>query len=267
MRFLYSLLKKQPKGVYLYKKRRVKNFSIFYGKLAFVPFIFIVFGLSLITWVIWPILSFQLFLSPKFSSLIRPIPDEIIVQAMENEERILGYQPGRNKGQENASGVLSTEIDYTKASNWFPQKPPEKRTFEEKEYTLSIPKLKIKDARVIIGGEDLGESLIHYGGTALPGDWGKTVIFGHSVLPQFFNPKNYKTIFSTLPTLEKRDEILVNFDGVTYTYEVFDLRVVSPDDISVLEQRYDSSYLSLVTCVPPGTYWKRLIVMAGLKKI
>ena len=113
----------------------------------------------------------------------------------------------------------------------------------------------------------MGKSLVHYGGTALPGDWGNTVIFGHSVLPQFFNPKNYKTIFSTLPTLEKKDKILIDFDGITYFYEVYELKVVSPDDVSVLEQRYDTSYLSLVTCVPPGTYWKRLIVKARLKKI
>jgi len=157
--------------------------------------------------------------------------------------------------------------NYNNYRNWFsavPQLPthPSKITH----YNLSIPKLKIESAVVTIGGEDLSESLIQYPGTALPGEYGNTVIFGHSVLPQFFNPKNYKTIFSTLPTLEEGDEILIDFDGVRYRYVVFKMIEVSPKDVSVLEQRYDGEYLSLVTCVPPGTYLRRLIVRAKLVK-
>lgn len=248
--------------LYVYKKKPVRR--SFLGRLSFLPLIFISLGLSLIVWVAYPIVSFQLFFSPKLSSLIRPIPDEVVVQAMENEGKV-GVKdfPGVGSREETSS----SEIDLTKASNWFPQKPPEMTYSEKREYTLSIPKLGIKNARVVIGGEDLGKSLVHYGGTALPGDWGNTVIFGHSVLPQFFNPQNYKTIFSTLPALEKKDKILVDFDGITYFYEVYELKVVSPDDVSVLEQRYDTSYLSLVTCVPPGTYWKRLVVKARLRRI
>lgn len=164
--------------------------------------------------------------------------------------------------------VLGEElaIDYTKPSSWFPTAPklpprPSKITH----YTVSVPELKIKEATVEIGGEDLMKSLIHYPGTALPGQPGDTIIFGHSVLPQFFNPENYKTIFSTLPTLEKGDEILVNFDGILYRYRVTKMFEVKPSDISVLAQHYDRRYLSLITCVPPGTYLKRLVVRARLE--
>ena len=118
-----------------------------------------------------------------------------------------------------------------------------------------------------IGGEDLKESLIHYGGTVLPGEYGNVVIFGHSVLPQFFNPKNYLTIFSTLPTLENGDEVFVNFDGIEYKYKVYEMVEVEPTDVTILEQQYDNFYITLVTCVPPGTYWKRLAVKARLARI
>jgi len=240
-------------ALYVYLKKPVSQPSLFSRGISFLPLILIILGLTIISWVGYPIISFELFQSPKFTSLVRPIPDEVIVQAMENEEKVLAAE--------------TEKVDYTKASNWFPQKPPEVTEAQEKQYTLSIPKLGIENILVTIGGEDLNHSLVHYGGTALPGDWGKAVVFGHSVLPAFFNPQNYKTIFSTLPELEKKDQILINYDGIIYTYEVFDLRVVPADDISVLEQKYDSSYLSLVTCVPPGTYWKRLIVMARLKEL
>lgn len=157
-------------------------------------------------------------------------------------------------------------VDYSKASSWFPTAPklpprPSKITH----YTISVPKLKIDQAVVEIGGEDLMKSLIQYSGTALPGQYGNTAVFGHSVLPQFFNPKNYKTIFSTLPTLEKGDEILVNFDGIEYRYRVIQIIEVKPTDVSVLTQHYDGRYLSLITCVPPGTYLKRLVVRAQLQ--
>jgi len=41
---------------------------------------------------------------------------------------------------------------------------------------------------------------------------------------------------------------------------------VEPEDLSILEQRFDDSYLTLVTCVPPGTYLRRLVVRARLVK-
>jgi len=158
-------------------------------------------------------------------------------------------------------------FDSTKPEKWFPR-PPALPAWQSRitDYTISIPKLKIKKAVVKINAEDLTKSLFHYPGTALPGQYGNGVIFGHSVLPQFFNPKNYKTIFSTLPNLKKGDEILADFDGVVYRYRVIQMFEVSPDDISVLEQRFDSEYLSLITCVPPGTYLRRLVVKARLVK-
>ena len=152
------------------------------------------------------------------------------------------------------------------ASNWFPalsQLTASKIT----SYTLSIPALGIKDAVVVNNDESLDKHLVQWGGTGNPGEAGSTVIFGHSVLPAFFNPKNYTTIFSTLPTIKEGDDIYAYYDGITYHYQVIEMQVIDPKDISVLEQSFDNSYLSLVTCVPPGTYWKRLVVRAKLIKI
>ena len=144
--------------------------------------------------------------------------------------------------------------DSTKASNWFPGGATsdvfQKSTVSY--YTISIPKLKIENAVVAIGGEDLAKSLIQYPGTALPGKNGNAVIFGHSILPIFYNPKNYISIFSTLPTLKKDEEIYIDYDSVSYTYKVEDAFEVLPTDIQVLQQDTSDSFLTLVTCVPPG---------------
>ncbi|PIV71190.1 hypothetical protein COW57_00895, partial [Candidatus Roizmanbacteria bacterium CG17_big_fil_post_rev_8_21_14_2_50_39_7] len=102
---------------------------------------------------------------------------------------------------------------------------------------------------------------------SMPGEFGNVSIFGHSTLPQLYNEKDYKTIFTYLPSLEKGDAIFVEVGDLEYEYEVTDMFVVNPDKISVLDQQYDAAYLTLVTCVPPGTFWKRLIVKAKLLRL
>lgn len=211
----------------------------------FVSGLLLIGGVVILVSAIFPIIFYQVFLSPQFIPLLNPsLPSSVL-------------------GEETAESTP----DYTLASSWFPEAPKlPTRPSRVTHYTLSIPRLKIEEAIVEIGGEDLKKSLIHYRGTAFPGQFGNAVIFGHSSLPQFFNPKNYVTIFATLPTLKIGDDVLVNFDGVLYRYVVEKMFEVKPEDYSILEQRYDDFYLTLVTCVPPGTYARRLIVRTKLKR-
>lgn len=159
----------------------------------------------------------------------------------------------------------SRVVDLTKASNWFVGQTPEQSTDTNvRYYTLSIPKLRIENATTEIGGEDLSKNLVQYKGTAAPGRVGNAVVFGHSILPQFYNPKNYMSIFSTLPTLRIGDEILVDYDGIHYKFVISEMTEVGPSDIGVLAQPNDRPHLTLITCVPPGTYLRRLVVRAEL---
>jgi sortase A len=63
------------------------------------------------------------------------------------------------------------------------------------------------------------------------------------------------------------DKIIVHVGDMQYEYEVVDMFVVDPDKISVLDQKYDASYVTLITCVPPGTFWKRLVVRTKLAQL
>lgn len=203
----------------------------------------VIFGLFLVLNAGIPIVQYEIFSLSQLSAseLLSPVP----------------------RGE--VAGVLTETYNLTRASKWFigqPELPdiPSKVKY----YNISIPRINIKDATVEIGGEDLSQSLIHYSGTSLPGQQGNAVIFGHSALPQFFRTANYLTIFTKLPSLKKGDEIFVEYDGVKYKFRVEQMFEVKPTDIQVLEQRYDDSYLTLVTCVPPGTYIKRLVVRARI---
>lgn len=205
-------------------------------------------GLVILAGVVYPIVSYNQVYSRNFELLSPVEGDKTAV-----------------KGASQTSATNS-EVDYTQASNWFVggatsgDFTSSKVTF----YTITVPKLKIESASVAIGGEDLSKSLVQYPGTALPGKRGNSVIFGHSILPIFYNPKNYISIFSMLPTLTKGDEIDVNYDGIQYTYKVEQMFEVLPTDIQVLDQDSSDSFLTLVTCVPPGDPRnpKRLIVRA-----
>jgi len=253
-------------------------------------------GAFLLANALWPIVHYQLFLSPRFGRTfispdeqaaiaqsfgVAPAADEkakflkigganekdLFAKTQTAQETLLSSSEKGNY-QNEVKFVLGEKTnlnDLTKPENT--NLTPTELNEEEKIifYTLSIPKLKIFDAKVRVGLE-LKESLAQYPGTAIPGKLGNTVIFGHSVLPIFFNPKNYLTIFSTLPTLQPKDEIYINFNQIKYKYVVEQMIEVTPDDVSILAQRYDDSYLSLITCVPPGTYLKRLIVRARLAK-
>lgn len=198
-------------------------------------------GLGLLIASVWPIIDYRL-KNRDTSPLLVPLSDY------------------KNDG--------AKPLDFTKASNWFPDAANNNSFADSKIsfYNISIPKLKIENATVAIGGEDLSKSLVQYPGTALPGKRGNSAIFGHSILPIFYDPKNYVSIFSTLPTLKSGDEIEIKYDGVTYKYKVETKFEVLPIDIQVLQQDQTDSFLTLVTCVPPGDPRKpkRLIVRARL---
>ena len=218
-------------------------------------------GAGILLWVVWPILSFSAITEQVLSATITPITDSQTIVRNSPLSQIAYAASGPEKY------VVDAASDYTNVNTWYPVSPQKQKKSDVTSYTLSIPKLKITEALVQIGGDDLNAGLVHYGGTGLPGQYGSAVVFGHSTLPQFFSPTNYKSIFSLLPTLKEGDDIFVNYDGIEYKYTIYTMVVIDPTDLSVLEQKFDSSYLTLVTCVPPGTYWKRLNVHAKLNTL
>lgn len=228
-----------------------------------------------------PLLSVGLMVvgSLVIGSVAGPIVGYLVITApnLQSRARLVSPLPGENHGLTSplasqaqatrATPVVYEELDYRKPENWFPGATlPKPNPSKITHYNLSIPKIRIKDAVVEIGGGDLGKSLIHYPGTANPGEYGAPIIFGHSILRQFYNPKNYISIFSTIMTLTQGDEITINYDGVEYTYRVVDKLEVKPTDVQILEQRYDGRFLKLVTCVPEGTYLRRGIIVAELEQ-
>jgi sortase A len=242
----------------IYKKVYQKTFLANQSnkRISIAAVILMVLGSLLIGSVAGPIAAYFLIVSPKLNrnqTLLSPQPSEESIQNLLGQ-KVMAQEP-----------KTIVNEDLRLLENWFPSSPPSmKRPSKITDYNLSIPKLGIDNAIVKIGGNDLAKSLIHYPGTANPGELGTPVIFGHSVLRQFYNPKNYVTIFSTIMTLRTGDRIIIQYDGVTYTYNVIDKFEVQPTDMEVLGQRLDGRFLKLITCVPEGTYLRRGIIVAQL---
>ena len=137
-------------------------------------------------------------------------------------------------------------------------------------YTITMPRLGIKDALVETNPPDLNpdEALGHYIGTAMPGTPGNSFVYGHSVLPVFYNPRNYKTIFSTLGDMQVGDAFTVNYNNVIYTYKVESKSVLKPNEVNPraeIKPKYlNESTMVLMTCWPAGLKTNRLLVSAVL---
>ena len=57
------------------------------------------------------------------------------------------------------------------------------------------------------------------------------------------------------------DTFSLNYEQKKYVYQVTTVKVVEPTDLSVLAQTVEPT-MTIITCTPPGTSWKRLIVQA-----
>lgn len=138
------------------------------------------------------------------------------------------------------------------------------------QFYLSVPRLNIIDAAVETNSLSLTPDTIlgHYRGTSIPGTLGTAFIYGHSTLPYFFNPHNYKTIFATVPTLVTGDVFLIRINEVTYQYTVAATKILPPPEVDPLKdyglEVGSSSSVVLMTCYPPGLSIERFLAIGKL---
>jgi len=217
-------------------------------------------GIMLALYTFFPLFSYEIYIQPVFASqsFASPIPQTTIITQDSLKSLI-----------ENTATQLS-HIGSSNDASWLP--PTSANQYKEagvteqlSNYYLSIPKLGINDAYVSTTDNDVNLHLVHFPGTAIPPNIGNAAIFGHSTLPQWFDPHNPHAIFATALDLKIGDTINVTVGSKVYTYDIIKMSIVSADDTSYLSQDTDGSYLSIITCTPPGTTWRRLVIKAKLE--
>jgi sortase A len=132
---------------------------------------------------------------------------------------------------------------------------------------IIIPKINVQ-IPVIYGLDTIDETaiqnalesgVVHYADTALPGYDGNVAIVGHSS-NNIFNKGKYKFAFVLLSRLEPGDTFYLQKGGKRYTYEVYQKKIVKPNDVSVLQPSDRPATATLITCDPPGTSINRLVI-------
>lgn len=95
----------------------------------------------------------------------------------------------------------------------------------------------------------------HIEGTSLPvgGESSHCVVSGHRGLPS-------ARIFTDLDKLVEGDTFLIHTLDATLTYEVDQIRIVEPTDLSDLQIEEGKDLCTLVTCTPYGINTHRLLV-------
>ncbi|OGM10755.1 hypothetical protein A2Z22_02620 [Candidatus Woesebacteria bacterium RBG_16_34_12] len=109
--------------------------------------------------------------------------------------------------------------------------------------------------------EALSQGVAHAKGTYFPGQGKNIYLFSHST-DSPLNITRYNAVFYLLGKLEEGDLIIVFFADKKYEFQVERKLVTSADDVSWLNQTQAEEILILQTCDPPGTTWRRLLVIA-----
>lgn len=108
----------------------------------------------------------------------------------------------------------------------------------------------------------LTRGVAHAKGTAKPGGQGNIFLFSHSSV-NFYEASRYNSVFYLLSKLEDDDTIVLYFDDAKYSYRVTQTATVSPKAVEYLTDKGNGKEtVTLMTCWPPGTTYKRLIVTA-----
>jgi len=107
----------------------------------------------------------------------------------------------------------------------------------------------------------LKRGVAHALGTAFPGQPGVSYLFAHST-DTIFNVPRFNAIFYLLKDMEKGDRIVVFFNGKRYDYLTVEKKITEASDVSYFTMKTNEQILVLQTCYPPGTTWKRLLIIA-----
>lgn len=108
--------------------------------------------------------------------------------------------------------------------------------------------------------KNLEGGVVHYPSTPKPGELGNAAIVGHSS-NNIFNQGKYKFAFVLLKRLDEGDTFYIDRGGVRYAYKIYSKKIVDPSDVSVLGDNSKTATVTLITCDPPGTSLRRLIIV------
>ncbi len=119
--------------------------------------------------------------------------------------------------------------------------------------------------------EALDKGVVRFPGSVYPGDDGLLILLGHSA-PEGWPKVNHDWVFTEIEKLKEGDEIVVCYNGLSYTYTVIDEDIGKKiysvgDDVPPLYPEEKKKELVLMTCWPPGDSSNRIGIRAVMNDI
>lgn len=203
----------------------------------------------------------------------------------DSREVLNGYNPlGEGKLTAEQNGIIkdwdlqeiSNRVAYNALSN-LPLGPDKPSLLPTLDYSLAangelvIPKLNIHAPLIWSNSDknftaDLEKGLIHYPGTAYPGQEGVAYVSGHSS-NYVWSKSPYSHIFSRIDEMRVGDEFFISMPkagggSVSLRYVVVSKNEYKPEDQSQFESALSGSesIVNLSTCWPLGSTAKRMVV-------
>ncbi|MGB3682465.1 MAG: class E sortase [Rubrobacteraceae bacterium] len=197
------------------------------------------------TWILLASLTALGVLALPASFAPEPPKDVSTSLEVENTRALLGEETPAENGKQEGRAVSATRATGA--------------------MKLSVPRLGITDLRVPDGStqEKLDrEGIMRLRDSGSPGAKGSnTFIVGHAL---GYPSTRVRFVFRYLEKLRPGDEITLTKAGERYTFRVYDLLTVRPEDYWVTYPVTGKTIVSLQSCVPYPTFENRIVVRGEL---
>lgn len=169
--------------------------------------------------------------------------------------------------------VLFTELNYQLEKSQGEQAVKREIKPVDRQFGIVIPKIRA-NAKIIpnvdpYNADDyqlaLTQGIAHAQLTVFPGETGNVFLFSHSSV-NFLEARKYNSVFYLLYRMEKGDEIDLYRNGGKFKYIVTRIKTVGADEVKYLQGEGPKKTVTLMTCWPPGTTYKRLLVIGELQE-
>ncbi len=206
--------------------------------IRFISLGFLAVGIFVLMQVILPIISFQIW------EVGQKIENKSLSSPGTPQNQILGVSI---QTKDNFPGFYSTK---------------KRDNLPYSEFNITIPKININGVSVYVDSNDLSKGIVQLPGTALPGERGNLFISAHSALNTFWAKGAY---FAKLTDVKIGDKVEIEAGGSNFVYQIIGIKAVDPTDVSVISPPDETGrYLTLMTCVPPGLNFQRLVVLGKM---
>lgn len=176
--------------------------------------------------------------------------------SLESDFEALLEAPAMTPGVDEPDGTGSDTTSSSSTSTTAPATPPPLPEEGDAVARILIPAIDVD--KIVVEGvtrSDLQKGPGHYPESPLPGQPGNAAIAGHRT--------TYGAPFHRVDELVTGDEIQVTTQQGAFTYRVTGQQIVSPSEVSVLDD-FGDNRLTLTSCHPKFSARQRIVITAEL---